>query len=174
MSFYEFEGKQPVVDSSAFVHPEAVIIGDVSIGCGSYVGAGAILRGDIGSIVIGSGSNVQENCVLHTLPDKTTYLHDSAHIGHSTILHSCEICSYVLIGMGSVIADDVKINSECIVGASSLVLFGTQVPPRSMVIGSPAKITKHINSRHMEHIKESLSIYQSLAYRNKQSLRKIK
>jgi len=173
MSYYEFEGKQPVVASSAFVHPEAVIIGDVRIGDGSYVGAGAVLRGDIGSIVIGAGSNVQENCVLHTLPSKTTHLHDSTHIGHGSILHSCEICSYVLVGMGSVIADDVKIHTECIVGAFSMVLFGTQIPSRSMVLGSPAEIKKQINSQHIENIKESLSIYQSLAYRNNQSLRKI-
>lgn len=173
MPYYEFEGKQPVVDPSAFVHPEAVIIGDVRIGHGSYIGAGAILRGDIGTINIGAGSNVQENCVIHTLPNCTTHLHDSTHIGHGSILHSCEICSYVLIGMGSVVADDVKIHPECIVGASSLVLFGTQIPSRSMVIGSPAKITKQINSKHIEDIKESLSIYQSLAHRHNQSLRKI-
>ena len=173
MSVYEYEGKQPAVDPSTFVHPEAVLIGDVRIADGCYIGAGAILRGDIGSVVIGAGSNVQENCVIHTFPDKTTHLHANTHIGHGSILHGCEICSHVLIGMGSIIADNVKINSECIVGAGSLVLFGSEIPPRNVVMGVPAKITKPIGPEQMENIRTSLAIYQSLARRHKRSLRKI-
>lgn len=99
MAWYEFEEKRPFVHPKAFVHPEAVLIGAIKIGSGCYVGAGAVLRGDIGSISIGRGSNVQENCVIHTFPDKSTILHQDAHIGHGCILHGCEICSNVLIGL---------------------------------------------------------------------------
>jgi len=173
MAFYEFEGKLPVVDTEAFVHPEATLIGDVRIAGGCYIGTGAVLRGDIGSVIIEAGSNVQENCVIHTFPDKVTYLHANTHIGHGSILHGCEICSHVLIGMGSIIADNVKINIECIVGAGSLLLFGTEIPPRSVVMGSPAQITGAIRPEQIEDIQKSLAIYQSLAQRHKQSLRKI-
>ena len=85
MPFYEFEGKKPWINPKAFIHPEAVLIGDVEIDAGCYVGAGAVLRGDIGSIRIGKGSNVQENCVIHTFPDKSTILHPDSHIGHGTL-----------------------------------------------------------------------------------------
>ncbi|MEJ2726233.1 MAG: phenylacetic acid degradation protein PaaY, partial [Deltaproteobacteria bacterium] len=95
MPFYEFEGKRPVVHPRAFVHPQAVIIGEVRVEEGCYIGPGAVLRGDIGSIEIGPGSNVQENCVLHSFPEKSTTLHSQTHIGHGCILHGCEICSNV-------------------------------------------------------------------------------
>ena len=100
MPHYEFENKIPVVNAEAFVHPDAVLIGDVNVDAGCYVGAGAVLRGDIGSIRIGKGTNVQENCVLHTFPGTSVILHPNSHIGHGAILHGCEISSYVLIGMG--------------------------------------------------------------------------
>ncbi len=173
MAYYEFEGRQPTVDPSAFVHQEAVLIGDVRIAEGCYIGAGAVLRGDIGSVVIGAGSNVQENSVIHTFPDKTTHLHANTHIGHGAILHGCEICSYVLVGMGSIVADDVKIHSDCIIGAGSMLLFGTEIPQRSLVMGAPAKITKTISPAQLENIRKSLAIYQSLARRHNRSLRKI-
>ncbi|MEJ2718480.1 MAG: gamma carbonic anhydrase family protein [Deltaproteobacteria bacterium] len=139
MSFYEFEGKRPRVDKEAFVHPLAVLIGDVEVDAGCYMGAGAVLRGDFGSIRVGSGSNVQENCVLHCYPDKVVLLHPNSHIGHGSILHGCEICSSVLVGMGSVIPDGVKINSDCLIGARTFIEFGTEIPQGSLVLGAPAK-----------------------------------
>jgi phenylacetic acid degradation protein len=128
MLLYEFEEKRPSIDRGAFVHPQAVLIGDVRIEDGCYVGAGAVLRGDHGSIRIGKGSNVQENCVIHTFPDKATILHSDSHIAHGAILHGCEICSNVMVGMNCVIADDVKINSYCLIGSGSFVPPGQEVP----------------------------------------------
>ena len=95
---------------------------------GCYFGAGAVLRGDIGSIRIGKGSNVQENRVLHTFHDKSIILHPDTHIGHGCILHGCEIYSNVLVGMGSIIADGVKINTNCLIGAGSFVSFREEIP----------------------------------------------
>jgi phenylacetic acid degradation protein len=156
MPFYEFEGKRPSIHSKAFVHPDAVLIGDVDVEADCYVGAGAVLRGDWGSIKVGRGSNVQEN-----------------HIGHGAILHGCEICSNVLVGMGAIIADGVKINSFSIVGAGSFVPFDQEIPPNSLVVGYPAKVIQKVSPEHLERIKEGLAIYQDLARRYLKSFREI-
>ncbi len=147
------------------MHPEAVLIGDVSVDAVCYVGAGAVLRGDIGSIRVGEGSNVQENCVCHTFPHKSVILHGNSHVGHGAILHGCEIGSYVLIGMGAIVADGVKINPECMVGAGSFIPFGTEIPSNSLVVGSPARVAKKITPSQLEQIKQGLSTYQDLTRR---------
>lgn len=173
MASYEFEEKIPAVHAEAFVHPEAVLIGDVQIDANCYVGAGAVLRGDIGSIRIGAGSNVQENCVIHTFPDKSTILHPDTHIGHGCILHGCEICPNVLVGMGSIIADGVKINSNCLVGAASFISFQKVIPSNSVIAGSPAKVIKKLTPEHLEQIVGGRKIYQELAKRYLKSFGKI-
>ena len=173
MSFYEFEGKKPLINPEAFIHPEAVLIGDVEIDAGCYVGAGAVLRADIGSIRIGEGSNVQENCVIHTFPDKSTILHPDSHIGHGTILHGCEVCSNVLVGMGCILADGVKINSNCLVGAGSFVLFQEEIPLNSVVVGSPARVIKKISQEQLKQIRDGRAIYQELARRYLKSFREV-
>ena len=165
MPHYEFENKSPVVNHKAFVNPDAVLIGEVCIDAGCYVGAGAVLRGDIGAISIGKGTNVQENCVLHTFPDTSVILHPNSHIGHGAILHGCEISSYVLIGMGAIVADGVKINPECMVGAGSFVPFKMEIPSRSVVMGSPARVMKALTPAQLNQIKAGLSIYQDLTRR---------
>jgi len=173
MAFYEFEGKKPFIDPEAFVHPEAVLIGDVTVEAGCYVGAGAVLRGDIGSIRIGRGSNFQENGVIHTYPDKATILHPNSHVGHSAILHGCEICSNVLVGMRAIVADGVKINPNCMIGAGSFVPFGTEIPANSVVVGSPAKVIKEISPEQLKQMSEGRAIYQELARRYLISFREV-
>ncbi len=174
MPFYEFENKSPKVDRQAFIHPEAVLIGDVTVDATCYVGAGAVLRGDIGSIRVGEGSNVQENCVFHTFPDKSVVLHPNSHVGHGAVLHGCEIGSYVLVGMGAIVADGVKINSECIIGAGSFVPFGMAIPSNSLVLGSPARVVKKITPAQLKQIQKGLSIYQDLTRRYLKSFSRIK
>lgn len=173
MPSYEFEGKRPWVDPEAFVHPLAVLIGDVTVEAGCYVGAGAVLRGDIGSVKIGKGSNVQENCVVHTFPDKVTMLHSDSHVGHGCILHGCEICSNVLVGMGSIVADDAKINSDCLIGAGSFIGFGVEIPTGSVAVGSPAKVIKAAGPEHLKRIKEGRAIYQELTRRYLKSFKEV-
>jgi phenylacetic acid degradation protein len=173
MPWYEFENKRPQVHYEAFVHPQAVLIGDVRIDAGCYIGAGAVLRGDIGFIQVGRGSNVQENCVLHTFPDKGTVLHPDTHIGHGAILHGCEICSNVLVGMGSILADDVKIHPNCLIGARSFVNSGVEIPPNNLVMGAPAKIVSPITSDQLENMAKGRAIYQELARRYLRSFHKI-
>ncbi|MBI5603197.1 MAG: gamma carbonic anhydrase family protein [Deltaproteobacteria bacterium] len=173
MAFYEFEGKRPRVDLKTFVHPEAVLIGDVQIEAGCYLGTGAVLRGDIGIIRIGEGSNVQENVIIHTFPGKTTRLHRETHIGHGSILHGCEIHSQVLVGMGAIIADGVTIHSRCIIGAGCFVPFNKEIPKGSLVIGSPAKIVQALSPEQIVQIREGLAFYQVLAQRYLASFKKI-
>jgi phenylacetic acid degradation protein len=173
MSLYEFEGKRPRIHPQAFVHPEAILIGDVTVGVKCYVGAGAVVRGDIGTIRIGNGSNVQENCVLHTFPNTSTIIHANAHIGHGCILHGCEICSNVLVGMGSIVADGVRINANCLIGAGSFVPFQTEIPQNSVAIGVPIKIVKDISTEQLEQIANGLTIYQELTERYLKSFKKI-
>ena len=165
MPFYAFENKIPVAHKEAFIHPDAVLIGDVKVDAGCYVGAGAVLRGDIGSIRIGKGSNVQDNCVFHTFPDTSVILHPNSHVGHGAILHGCEIGSYVLVGMGAIVADGVKINPECMVGAGSFVPFESEIPSGSVVVGSPAVVVKALSPAQLNQIKKGLSIYQDLTRR---------
>ncbi|MCP4578626.1 MAG: phenylacetic acid degradation protein PaaY [Deltaproteobacteria bacterium] len=169
MPFYEFGNMIPVAHKEAFIHPDAVLIGDVRVDAGCYVGAGAVLRGDIGSIRIGEGSNVQENCVFHTFPKKSVILHPNSHVGHGAILHGCEIGSYVLVGMGAIVADGVKINPECMIGAGSFVPFESEIPSRSVVVGSPAVVVKALSLDQLNQIKKGLSIYQDLTRRCLQS-----
>ena len=173
MPFYEFEGKKPYADTEAFVHPQAVLIGDVIVEAGCYIGAGAVLRGDIGYIRVGRGSNVQENSVIHTFPDKPAIVHPDVHVGHCCILHGCEVCSNVLVGMGSVVSDGVKINSRCLIGAGSFIPFGKEIPENSLVMGSPARVVKEISQEQLERISNGLSIYQDLTRRHLKSLKRL-
>lgn len=173
MPFYEFEGKRPVISREAFIHPQAVIIGDVQIESGCYIGAGAVLRGDIGSVKIGRGSNFQENGIIHTFPGKATVLHPDTHIGHGAILHGCEICSNVLVGMGCIIGDDVRINSNCLIGAGSFVSFGTEIPSNKVVVGSPAKVIKDISPEQLQEVADARATYQDLARRYLKSFRSL-
>ena len=156
MAMYEFEGKRPSVHSKAFVHPQAVLIGDVTVEEDCYVGAGAVLRGDIGSISLRRGSNVQENCVIHTFPHEPAVVHPDVHVGHGCILHGCEIYPRVLVGMGSVIGDGVTVYSDTVIGAASLIPAHTEIPAGSVVMGSPARVVKPITPEHLEQIVSGL------------------
>ena len=173
MAWYEFEGQRPRVDAEAFVHPEATLIGNVEIAANCYIGAGAVLRGDLGLVKIGKGSNVQENCVLHTFPDDQVILGPNTHIGHGCILHGCQIGSNVLVGMGSTVADGARIGGNCLVGACSFVRFGEEIPENSLVVGNPAKVAGEITDEHLLQIKSSLEIYQKLAKRYCSGFRRI-
>src|SRR5258708_26029705 len=124
MPAYSLDGLVPVVDPTAFVHPQAVLIGDVLVGAGCYVGPGASLRGDFGRILLGAGSNVQDCCVLHSFPAKDTLLEEDAHIGHGAVLHGCTVRRGALIGIGAIVMDD------AVIEAGALPAPARGVPPR--------------------------------------------
>src|SRR5881394_4011391 len=125
MAFYQFKGFIPVVDPSSFVHPQAAVTGNTIIGKICYIGPGAALRGDWGGIIIEDGCNVQENCTIHMFPGVTVLLKESAHIGHGAVIHGATIGRNVMVGMNSVVMDEVEIGDESIIGAMSFIAANT-------------------------------------------------
>ena len=144
MAIYEFDGFIPVIDETAFIHPQANVTGNVFIGKDVYVGPGAAIRGDWGKIIIEDGCNVQENCVIHMFPGTTVHLKQGAHIGHGAIIHGASIGENSLIGMNAVLMDDVVIGRESIIGALSFISAKTEIPARSLVVGNPGKIIRQV------------------------------
>jgi carbonic anhydrase/acetyltransferase-like protein (isoleucine patch superfamily) len=159
---YEFKGFIPVIHESSFIHPQAAITGNVIIGKNVYVGPGAAIRGDWGEIIIEDGCNIQENCTIHMFPGKTMTLKAGAHIGHGAIIHGANIGANSLIGMNSVIMDNVDLGDECIVGALSFIKAGMQIPNRKMVVGNPATIIKDVSDEMIEWKTKGTALYQQL------------
>ena len=159
---YEFKGVRPIIDTSSFVHPQAAVTGNVRIGKNVYIGPGAAIRGDWGLIIIEDGCNVQENCTIHMFPGTTVWLKEGAHIGHGAIIHGAIIGRNCLIGMNSVILDEVEIGDECIIGALSLVRTGEKITSRSLVAGNPAKIIKTVSDEMIRWKTEGTALYQAL------------
>jgi len=160
--FYEFKGHRPMVDASAFVHPQAAVTGNVIIGKDVYIGPGAAIRGDWGKIIIEDGCNVQENCTIHMFPGVTVLLKEGAHIGHGAIVHGATIGRNCLVGMNSVIMDGVEVGDECIIGALSFIKAGEKIPGRSVVVGNPARIVKEVSEEMVRWKTEGTAIYQAL------------
>lgn len=159
---YAFEGFVPVVHESAFVHPQAAVTGNVLIGRDVYVGPGAAIRGDWGGIVIEDGCNVQENCTLHMFPGVTMVLETGAHIGHGAVVHGARIGANALVGMNAVIMDEAVIGAGSVVGALSFVPAKMEVPPRSVVVGNPARIVKEVSDEMLAWKTEGTALYQRL------------
>ncbi len=168
---YRFEDHIPVVDPSSFVHPMATVTGKVVIGKNVYVGPGAAIRGDFGGIIIEDGCNVQENCTVHMFPGVTVRLREGAHIGHGAIIHGAQIGKNCLVGMNTVIMDNVELGDECIVGALTFIKAGEKFPRRSLVVGNPAKIIREVSDEMMDWKTEGTRIYQALPARCHESLR---
>lgn len=159
---YQFKQYIPVVHTSSFVHPQAAVTGNVIIGEKCYIGPGAALRGDWGQIIIEDGCNVQENCTIHMFPGVTVLLKEGAHIGHGAVVHGATIGKNCLIGMNSVIMDNVQLGDECIVGALTFIKEGTVVPPRSVVAGNPGKIIKEVSEKMLQWKTAGTALYQAL------------
>jgi phenylacetic acid degradation protein/carnitine operon protein CaiE len=144
------------------VHPQATVIGSVKIGKDVFIGANAVLRGDFGSIIIEDGCNVQENCTIHMFPGTTVHLQENAHIGHGAIIHGAIIGKNVLVGMNAVIMDDVSIGENSIIGALAFLPAKMEIPPRSLVVGNPAKIVKEVSEEMTAWKSAGTNLYQSL------------
>lgn len=171
MAIYEIDGVVPVIDATAFVHPEAVLIGDVIIGPGCYIGPLASLRADLGRIIIGADSNVQDGCVLHCFPGRDLTLARESHIGHGAILHGCSIGSGALVGMNAVVMDGASIGERSLVAANSFVPAGFVAPPESLVAGNPAKVVRQLDAETLAWKANGIQVYQALARRSLASLR---
>lgn len=159
---YAYKGFVPVVHPSSFVHPQATVTGNVIIGKDVYIGPGAAIRGDWGGIVIKDGCNVQENCTIHMFPGVTVVLEAAAHIGHGAIIHGAHIGANCMVGMNAVIMDNVELGAESIVGALAFVKADSSIPPRSLVVGNPAKVVKKISDEMIVWKTKGTRLYQSL------------
>ena len=170
---YAIDGLRPVVDPGAFVHPAAVLIGDVIVGPGCYIGPGASLRGDFGRLVLEPGSNIQDNCVMHGFPGKDCVIGTDGHVGHGAILHGCRIGRNALVGMNAVIMDGAVIGEDSIVAALAFLKAGFEVPPRMLVGGIPGRIMRALTADEIAWKSRGTAEYQELARRCLASLEPI-
>lgn len=165
MPCYAIDGVIPVVSPQAYVHPTAVLIGDVIIEEGVYIGPNACLRADFGRIHIQKNANVQDNCVIHGFPNSVTQVAEYGHIGHGAILHGCQIGKNVLVGMNSVILDEASIAENCIIGANSTVKAKADIPANHLVVGSPARVIRELDAKEIAWKSKGTQEYIRLAER---------
>lgn len=154
MAIETFADYTPDIQASAFVAASADLIGRVSIGENASVWYNTTLRGDINEIVVGPGSNVQDNACVHLADDYGAYIGELVTIGHSAIIHACTIKDEVLVGMGACILDGAVIGERSIIGAQALVTGGTEIPPGSLVLGSPGKVVKTLSLEEQAGIRK--------------------
>ncbi|MCB5908049.1 acyltransferase [Streptomyces pinistramenti] len=168
---YEIDGIAPRVHPTAFVHPDAVLIGNVAVGPDCYIAPLASLRGDFGEIRIEAGANIQDACVVHCFPGTTTVVEEDGHVGHGSVLHGCRIGRGALIGMKSVIMDGATIGELAFVGANSFVKSGYEVTARHLAVGSPARIQRELTEEELSWKANGTRLYQELSRRSRESLR---
>ena len=162
---YAIDGIVPVVDPTAYVHPSAVLIGDVIIGPGCYVGPCASLRGDFGRLILEAGANLQDTCVMHGFPGTDTVVEENGHIGHGAVLHGCRVGRNALVGMNAVIMDNAVIGEAAIVAASAFVKAGQEIPARTLAAGMPAKVVRELSEEEIAWKSEGTKTYQDLTRR---------
>lgn len=173
MPCYSIDGVVPVVDPGAYVHPTAVLIGDVIVGAGCYVGPCASLRGDLGRIVLKAGANLQDTCVMHGFPNAETVVEENGHIGHGAVLHGCIVRRDSLVGMNAVVMDGAEIGEQSMVAACAFVPAGKKVPMRSLVAGVPAKVLRQLTDNEIDRNLQGTLVYQDLARRCQASMSEV-
>ena len=169
MPIYQLEKKIPKVSKTSYIHPQAVIIGDVEIGDRCFIAAGAVLRADSGKIRIGNGTSIQENAVLHVDIHENTIIHDHVIIAHGAILHGATVKSYVLVGMNSVLMNGVFCEDHVLIASGSLVKEGFHIPSNVLVVGNPAKIVKPLSREQKKAIHQGVKDYLDFVKRYKKS-----
>jgi phenylacetic acid degradation protein len=173
MPCYSIDGMVPVVDPSAYVHPTAVLIGDVIVGPGCYVAPLASLRGDFGRIVLEEGSNLQDTCVVHGFPATDTVVERDGHIGHGAVLHGCRVGRGALVGMNAVVMDDAVVGDYAFVAACSFVKARFVIPPRSLAVGAPARVVRELAPEEIAWKAEGTRTYQELTLRSLATLKEV-
>jgi len=170
---FEYKGYIPVIHETAYVHPQATVIGNVVIGRDVYIGPGARLRADFGKIIIKDECNVQENCTIHMFPGKTVILEERAHVGHGAIIHGAHLGENCLIGMNAVIMDHVKIGTGSVIGALAFIPENTVIPDRKIAVGNPYRIVKDVTDEMLGWKTEGTALYSSLPKELYHSLKEV-
>ncbi|MFJ2419512.1 gamma carbonic anhydrase family protein [Streptomyces brevispora] len=162
-------GKEPEIDASAFTAPTSVVIGEVTMAAGSSVWYHAVLRADCGPIVIGAGSNIQDNCSVHVDPGFPVTVGERVSVGHNAVLHGCTIEDDVLVGMGATVLNGAHIGTGSLIAAQALVPQGMRVPPGSLVAGVPAKVKRQLTEEELDGVKFNAVGYVELAKAHRQA-----
>jgi len=170
---YAIDGIVPVVDPSAYVHPSAVLIGDVIVGARAYLGPCASLRGDFGRIVVEEGANIQDQCTLHGFPGKDTVAGAESTIGHGAILHGCVVRRGALIGMNAVVNDNAEVGEDAVVAALAFVKAEARIPARSLAAGIPARVLRELSADEIRWKHENMLLYQQLAVRSATTVQRV-
>jgi len=173
MAIYSYGKRIPKIDPSAWVFPSADVIGKVSLGKKVYVGAGAVIRGDYGKIIIGDGSAIEENVTIHARLGGKTLIEENVTIGHAAMIHNCTIRKNAVIGMNSVVTDEVEIGEDVIIAEGAVVTKGSKIPPNSIVAGVPAKVIGQVPEKKKMYWKVVKELYQQLCSDYKRKLKKI-
>ncbi len=173
MPIYAFEERIPTIDDSAYIAPSAVVIGDVSIAPDCYIGHGAILRGDYGSIVIGRGSAVEEGVIVHARPGDRTVIGERVTLGHGAMIHNACIGDGATIGMRAVISDFSEVGQGALIGEQALVRQNQKVPADSVAVGVPARAIGKVGPEHADMMVLAKQVYVDLAHRYPTALREI-
>ena len=173
MPCYAIDGVIPVVHPSSHVHPTAVLIGDVHVGPGCYVGPNASLRGDFGRIVLHEGANVQDCCVIHGFPGSETVVERNGHVGHGAVLHGCVVRHDALVGMKAVVMDGAVLGAYSILAACAFVKAGQDLPEKSLIAGLPAKVLRPLSEDEIRWKLEGTRTYQQLSQRCLASLEEV-
>jgi phenylacetic acid degradation protein len=170
---YAIDGITPVVHPSAFVHPSAVLIGDVIVGARAYIGPCACLRGDFGRIVVEEGANIQDTCMLHGFPGKDTVVGAESTIGHGAVLHGCVVRRGALVGMNCVVNDNAEVGEDAVVAALAFVKAEDSIPARALAVGIPAKVVRTLSAQELRWKKDNAHLYQQLAVRSARTMKQV-
>ncbi|MCF2136478.1 MAG: gamma carbonic anhydrase family protein [Candidatus Thorarchaeota archaeon] len=173
MTVYEFEGRVPKIGKNTYISPTASVIGLVTLGEECYVAPGAVVKGDYGEIVIGNGTSVQDNVVVHARPGEKTTIGNNVTLGHGCIVHNAIVHDEAVIGMGAIVSDYAVIGEWAVVGEGAVVRSKFEVPPRSIVVGVPAKVIGEIGEHHVKELGDYKEIYKDLAKRYPVGLKKV-
>jgi carbonic anhydrase/acetyltransferase-like protein (isoleucine patch superfamily) len=172
MAVQEFEGKAPRIGRGTYVHPSADVFGDVEIGEECWIGPGARIRGDYGTILIGSRTAVEDNCVIHARPGDVTRIGDWVTLGHGSIVHNATIHDWAILGMGSIVSDWSEVGEWAVVAEGAVVQQRAEIPERAIVVGVPARvIDKRVEQPFVDEWTRFKAIYVDLARRYPEGLR---
>ena len=173
MAIYAFEDRTPVIGEGTYVHPDAVIIGDVVIGKNCFIAPNATLRADWGSIRIGDNCNIQDNCIIHVGKGNTCVLEDMCHIAHGTVIHGAHLEKECFVGMNCLILDNAVIHYQAALGANTMVLLGREIPENTLVTGQPANRFMPIDEKRRAKINSGRALYMGLPERYRKGLKRI-
>jgi len=174
LGIFEFEGRKPSIAPTAYVDDDAKVLGDVRIGAQCFIGPGARIRGDYGSIVIGDMTSIQENCVLHARINEKCEVGNHVQIGHGALLHNCVVKDYAVVGVGAIVSDYATVGVWSIVGEGAVVTSGQSIPDGKVAVGIPAKIIRDVSDSDKELWSKYKAAYADLALRYPKGLKRIK